>query len=229
MMKLLVSVRSLDEARVAWNAGVDMVDLKEPARGPLGAVDSNVATEVASSAGGRGPLSMALGELMDECSDTARIVPEAVSYAKLGMAGALARGDWPQRWEAALTILPATTSAVAVIYADWREAQAPRPSAVLEQGRRLACGAMLVDTWQKSGRCLMDYIDPAELAELIADARAAGMLTVVGGSLTCDNLSTMAQFSPDYVAVRGAVCRGSRLGALDGEKVRQWAEHVHRQ
>ena len=35
--KLLVSVRSADEARAALAGGADLIDVKEPAHGPLGA------------------------------------------------------------------------------------------------------------------------------------------------------------------------------------------------
>ncbi len=37
-MRLLVSVRSVDEARLAAAAGADFIDLKEPSAGALGAL-----------------------------------------------------------------------------------------------------------------------------------------------------------------------------------------------
>ncbi|MEX0712176.1 MAG: (5-formylfuran-3-yl)methyl phosphate synthase, partial [Pirellulales bacterium] len=49
MTKLLVSVRSLAEARLALAAGVDLIDLKEPARGSLGALDPAVARQIVRS------------------------------------------------------------------------------------------------------------------------------------------------------------------------------------
>jgi uncharacterized protein (UPF0264 family) len=226
MTRLLVSVRSADEAREAWAAGVDLVDLKEPKRGPLGAVDWQVAAEVASLAAGRTPLSMALGELVDRETEAPRSVPRGVSYAKLGMAGAATQPDWPERWRAALESMPAVTTKVAVIYADWREARAPEPGDVLAQGRKLGCGALLVDTWQKTGRGLLECLNAFKLAELLAQARAGGMLSVMGGSLTWDAVAPVLELAPDYVAVRGAVCQGSRLGALDGKLVKRWVERV---
>jgi uncharacterized protein (UPF0264 family) len=227
MTRLLVSVRSAAEARAALAAGADLVDLKEPRRGALGAVDCDVAAEVASVAAGRAPLSMALGELLECQVDTLHAIPSEVVYAKLGLAGANTQLDWPRRWRAALELLPRSTRPVAVIYADWQEALAPPPGAVFVEARKLGCGALLVDTWRKSSGGLLDCMNRRELAELLAEARACGMLGVLGGSLTWESVAPVLELTPDYVAVRGAVCQGSRLGPLDGNLVARWVRRVH--
>jgi uncharacterized protein (UPF0264 family) len=46
MSRLLVSVRSAVEARAARAGGCDLIDAKEPSRGPLGAVTPDVLAEV---------------------------------------------------------------------------------------------------------------------------------------------------------------------------------------
>src|SRR3712207_1522808 len=45
-VRLLVSVRSAAEAGTALEGGADIVDAKEPARGPLGAVDPVTIAEI---------------------------------------------------------------------------------------------------------------------------------------------------------------------------------------
>ena len=40
MTRVLVSVRDALEARIALDCGVDLIDVKEPLRGPLGAADA---------------------------------------------------------------------------------------------------------------------------------------------------------------------------------------------
>ncbi|HVW37597.1 MAG TPA: (5-formylfuran-3-yl)methyl phosphate synthase [Pirellulales bacterium] len=69
MTRLLVSVRSVEEARIALDARVDLIDFKEPRRGSLGAVDASTAAEIIQAIGGRAPLSMACGELLSSASD----------------------------------------------------------------------------------------------------------------------------------------------------------------
>src|SRR5947199_258894 len=112
------------EAAVALQAGVDLLDVKEPARGPLGKADERVIEEVVRCAVGRVPVSAALGELRDvskprEASDTSRL-PPGITYGKLGLAGCGCWPDWPKRWAAALERLPGGVTPVAVAYADWR-------------------------------------------------------------------------------------------------------------
>jgi len=82
--QLLVSVRSADEARAALAGGADLIDVKEPSRGPLGTADSDVIAEVLRAVNGRVPVSAALGEFV---AWQDRFVPRGLHYAKWGMAG----------------------------------------------------------------------------------------------------------------------------------------------
>ena len=45
--KLLVSVRTIEEARAALAGGADIIDIKEPTRGSLGRADEAVLTSIA--------------------------------------------------------------------------------------------------------------------------------------------------------------------------------------
>ena len=68
MTRLLVSVRSADEALQAVAAGVDLVDVKEPSRGSLGRADWSQTLAILRAVAGRRPVSAALGELVDDHS-----------------------------------------------------------------------------------------------------------------------------------------------------------------
>jgi uncharacterized protein (UPF0264 family) len=68
--RLLVSVRNASEAISAWRGGADIIDLKEPQNGPLGAVSAEVPADVLKSlrrltSSPRVLLSVALGETRD--------------------------------------------------------------------------------------------------------------------------------------------------------------------
>ena len=62
-MKLLVSVIDADEARLAVAGGVDVVDVKNPAEGSLGAPAPGVIAQVRDVLPSDQPLSVALGDL----------------------------------------------------------------------------------------------------------------------------------------------------------------------
>src|SRR5262245_13850027 len=63
--RLLVSVRSAAEAHAALAGGADLIDVKEPSRGPLGRADDSVISAVLVAVHGRRPVSAAMGELAD--------------------------------------------------------------------------------------------------------------------------------------------------------------------
>ncbi|MCU0877534.1 MAG: (5-formylfuran-3-yl)methyl phosphate synthase [Pirellulaceae bacterium] len=221
MTGLLVSVRDLDEARIALAAGVDLIDVKEPRRGSLGAASAEVWRSVVAFVAGRQPVSLALGELV-EGIDPERLPSAArANFAKVGLAGM--RGDmgWPQRWRAVVENLPAGTRPVAVAYADWQSAGAPSPEEVLEAGAEAGCPYLLVDTYGKSRGNLLAHLSASELHVLAAQARAAGVELVLAGSLDELAITELLPLAPAYIAVRGAVCRGTRSGPIDESKIQQ--------
>ena len=226
---LLVSVRSAEEAQAALAGGANLIDVKEPAHGSLGAASPAVWREVAAAVAGAVPLSAASGELGDENRPDPGLLGPEYQFAKLGLAGCAKLADWPNRWAAALDCLPQTTARVAVAYADWRAAESPEPLAILEHARSLGCRALLVDTFDKSRGDLFCHLSARELQRLMAAAREAGLFVVLAGSLSTESLPQAIQLLHDLVAVRGAVCRDSRCGQVDAALVSELAARLHRE
>lgn len=221
MTRLLISVRSVEEARLALAGGAHLIDVKEPARGALGAADAATIRDVVEMVDGRVPVSAALGELADPQSlDRCRHLPPC-QFAKLGMAGMNRRADWRQRWAEALELLPTSVSPVAVAYADAEAADAPPVEEILDTGMRLGCSALLIDTWDKSHGALIDYLDSLRITALAMETGSAGMLFVLAGSLRRSHFPQLLRTRPDYVGVRGAVCEGGRGGTLSERLVRR--------
>jgi uncharacterized protein (UPF0264 family) len=63
MTQLLISVKNLEEAKLAFAAGVDIIDLKDPNEGALGALDLTVTGEIVQQVKGRAVVSATVGEL----------------------------------------------------------------------------------------------------------------------------------------------------------------------
>jgi uncharacterized protein (UPF0264 family) len=215
---LLVSVRSVAEAEAALAGGADLIDVKEPARGPLGRADDAVIAGVLQAVAGRRPVSAALGELRDAAPCPLR----GLAFAKWGLAGA--GPDWEDQLQAALESLRAVDAAcrpVAVAYADWRRAQAPPPAAVADFAARHAA-ILLLDTGVKDGSTLLDWLAPPQLSELRKQTRQAGVPIALAGSLGCREIAALADLQPDWFAVRGAACLdGQRGQAIDAGQVRR--------
>lgn len=215
MARLLVSVRDAREARIALSAGVDLVDIKEPSRGSLGAADVSVVREVVCTVDGAVPLSMALGELTQWEPSIAADIPAGIQYVKLGLAGCAGLARWPFRWQQALGAIRSGIVRVAVVYADWHTAGSPEPRETLRLATELGCGALLVDTFDKASGGLFRWWPWEELEEFVGCVKHHGLLAVVAGSVTLADLPRLLAIAPDYVAVRGAACRGGRAGRLD--------------
>ncbi|MFM7109040.1 MAG: (5-formylfuran-3-yl)methyl phosphate synthase, partial [Planctomycetaceae bacterium] len=76
---LLVSVRDAAEAIEAVAGGAAIVDVKDPARGPLGGPSPAVAAAVAAVVAGRTPWPLACGELAPYGAAAAAVVAAAVA------------------------------------------------------------------------------------------------------------------------------------------------------
>jgi hypothetical protein len=229
MTRLLVSVRSLEEAKLAANAGVDLIDLKEPRNGSLGRVEQDVARQVAEALAPRIPLSMALGELAEWSEDDWKLVsglPAGIVFAKIGLANCADEPSWRQSWRNAIRLQPQRCAAVAVVYADWRRAAAPRPALVLDEASRNGCRALLIDTFHKDAGDVFAHCSIEELSDIFDRAKRAGLITVLAGSLQLAQLEAFLTLSSDYVAVRGAVCHDTRWGDLCPKKLSLWIDRL---
>ncbi len=224
---LLVSVRNATEALTALAGGADVIDVKEPNRGSLGAADGDTISAVVRAVNGRAPVSAALGELTDSIGtqngNGAPFLPEGVSFFKLGLAHCASLSNWRSRWQHTIEEMTSGASArpVAVVYADWRTAQSPPPRDVLSAAVEHDCPALLIDTWNKSAGTLFDPWRLDDLCSFLAAARSHDLAVVLAGSLTGQSIAAAARLGPDLVAVRSAACDSGREGIVSEKRVRE--------
>ncbi len=224
MTQLLVSVRDQVEALAALAGGADLLDVKEPALGSLGQAASKVIQECSDLAKQASvPCSAALGELLDcDPSVEARLQgATGLAFAKVGLAGAAVDPAWREKLQAFWRAAPPSMSPVAVVYADWRRARAPSPDEVFEAAAAIPCGVILVDTFQKGQGGLLDFLDVKAVHALIEASHLAEFRIVLAGSLGISEMAAVRELGADMIAVRGAVCRGSRTASIDVNLVRQ--------
>jgi (5-formylfuran-3-yl)methyl phosphate synthase len=225
-MKLLVSVVDAAEARLAVAGGVDVVDVKNPAEGSLGAPAPGVIEAVRDVLPAGVPLSAALGDL-PSLPGTAALAAlgaarSGADYVKLGLWG-------PSNVEEAVAVLRAARAAVdgptrvvAVAYADAaRVPSGPLPPADLVAAASAGgVDGCLLDTAVKDGRGLLSWLDADALTALVADAHAAGLEVALAGELRAEDLPVVRATGADIAGVRSAACRaGRRTAALDPERI----------
>jgi len=116
---------------------------------------------------------------------------------------------------------------VAVAYADFENAGCPRPLEILELAAGMGASVLLIDTFVKDGRGLLDFCDLDAIATLRYRSAGMGMALALAGSLNRSAMETLSPFGPDWFAVRGAVCSGLRTGNVDDQLVAELARFVN--
>src|SRR5262245_58070807 len=106
---LLVSVRSADEALAAVAGGADVIDIKEPNRGPLGAADHQTIADIVRAVDNRAPVTAAMGELVDLLpmlsTNRCEPMPAGVALAKIGLSQCRSLNNWRAHWRRAISLL----------------------------------------------------------------------------------------------------------------------------
>ena len=225
-MRLLVSVADAREARVAVEGGVDIVDVKNPAEGALGAPAPDVIERVREVVPPDRPVSAALGDLPNLPGTAALAALGAArsgaAYVKVGLWGASTTDEAVAVLRAARAAVNGGAAVIAAAYADAERVPAGPlpPEAVVEAARRAGVGGCLLDTAVKDGRGLFEWLAPEALEALVAEGHAAGLEMALAGALRAEELSAVRATGADIAGVRAAACRdGLRTAPLDAARI----------
>jgi uncharacterized protein (UPF0264 family) len=218
-MKLLVSVRDEAEALAAASHGADIIDLKEPRAGALGALAPALQRQVVAALRGQHPRLTITATIGDWPMDAAPIVQRVREVAasgadivKVGITPTPGAGEVLQ----ALAVCGQTV--VPVLIADHG-----LDEALLAQALAAPFPGIVADTADKTRGSLFDCVSEAALRGFIERARAAGKWAGLAGALRRAHLPRLHALQPDIAGFRGAVCDGARTGMLVPAKVRQLA------
>lgn len=228
-VQLLVSIKNRNEIQPSLDGGCDILDLKEPSNGALGMVDEitlNSITKYIHENSIDIPVSMALGELTDWKSNRSfPVLPSEITYLKMGFSQTASLRNWNSLWLDTIERFEADNQStyqwIAVAYADWRQANAISPQEVLAAAVENQCAGLLIDTYTKQGRNLLDWLSVAEISELIEQSRSHNLKIALAGSLTFENLPFLSETPPDIIGIRSAACKGRiRTNQVEEEAIR---------
>jgi len=233
-MKLLVSVESLEEARIAIEAGCAVLDIKNPNEGSLGAnfpwvlkaiMDEFPNLECETSA--------TTGDLPHK-PGTAALAAYAVAMLGLDYvkAGLYASTTYEQAVEMMTAIQHAVhmanpqARAVAGGFADWRRFNGLSTNDLVRAAAASRVDVVLIDTAIKDGSNLFDNMSLDELAEFVGRCREAKIMCALAGSIKEKHLDTLARLGPDLTGVRGALCsdQTDRRSVIDPVRARAFIE-----
>ena len=205
MSQLLASVRSLEEARAIHAAPVDVLDMKEPHRGALGALDAKVVREIVRWSAGRHTLSATVGDLPPDPDVIAKRVAElaevGVNYIKIGFFD----NGYFASCAGALQPLAKQHALIGVLFAD-RLNDFEGPCRLL--GSAGFTGVML-DTADKSSGSIREMVDRQRLQQFVRTAHEMALLCGIAGSLKLADIEPLVSLAPapHYLGFRTALCQ----------------------
>ncbi|MEA1925590.1 MAG: (5-formylfuran-3-yl)methyl phosphate synthase [Candidatus Altiarchaeota archaeon] len=219
-MRLLVSPRNRAEAMDAVQGGADIIDVKNPDEGSLGANYPWVISEIRGVVPKAREVSAALGDF-PYLPGTASLAAWGaaslgVDYVKIGLYGAKNLSQGLGIASSVVKSVRECNAGVKVVvagYADYELIDSVSPVDVLKASFKAGADVYMLDTALKDGRNLFDHISSGDLARLANLAHEKGLLVAVGGSLDGADVKSLLDAGIDILGVRGAVCsRGDRVG-----------------
>ena len=215
-MQLLVSPSTIDEAKRSGAA--DIIDVKKPSEGSLGANFPWVIREIKSLSAK--PLSAAIGDFDYKPGGAALAAYGAAcagaDYVKIGLAfdgeekardviGAVVRAvkdEFPKKY------------VVIAAYSDYQRMHSISPFKMAPIAA--ACGAdvAMVDTGIKDRQSTFAFMNEDTLRSFTETNKELGLRTALAGALKFEDIDALKRINPDIIGVRGMVCGGDRNATI---------------
>jgi uncharacterized protein (UPF0264 family) len=229
-MRLMISVVSALEAREAILGGADILDVKNPTEGSLGAQCPGVIREIKALSSGKQQVSVAIGDMPNLPGTAALAALGAATcgadYIKVGLHGPRSEAEAEKLLrEVRQAVQEFKTSVIAACYADFQRAGTIDPRCLPHLASSTGVKGFLLDTAIKDGRTSFDFLKHKALRHLAEQCHADGLLFALAGALREEDLPLARDVGVDIVGLRTAVCRDNkRDGPLEAARVRRMCE-----
>ena len=202
MTGMLASVNSLEEALLVLSADVDIIDLKQPASGALGALDIDLVKQIVAGINERCPVSATIGDLPmqpDLVFNAAKTMSETgIDYIKIGF---FPDGDWLESVNKLSLLSQQNSALIAVLFAD------NQPDlTIIDSLKDAGFTGVMLDTMNKQKGSLMQVMGQSEIGQFVRLVKARHLLCGLAGSLKLEDIAGLLPYRPDYLGFRGALC-----------------------
>ena len=228
-MKVLISPKDEFEAKAAVNGGADIIDVKNPDEGSLGANFPWIIRQVRNLVPQSIEVSATIGDFPHlPGSASLAALGAAVSgsnYVKVGLKGSKTLEEaffLMHHVTRAVKEYDLNTKVVLAGYADYHRAETLDPFLLPEVARSAGCDVVMVDTFIKDGKRLFDFMDDACCKRFIDKGHEKDLEVALAGSIKLQDIPILKRTGADIIGIRGAACsHGDRLaGAIQAENVR---------
>lgn len=215
MTGILASVKNLQEALLIKALDIDIVDLKQPENGALGALPVQQIKAIVKAVGPEKAISATIGDIPMQsqlvCDAVAAVAGTGVDFIKIGFFSDEGSASCIQ----ALSDFTAKLDLIAVLFAD------NNPNfALLNSLQHAGFKGVMLDTLNKRKGSLTDALSFRTLAEFVCAAKNLNLICGLAGSLRVNDIGRLRRLSADYLGFRGALCRyGERTSSLDVDQI----------
>ncbi len=223
--RLLVSVSSYAEAMLVQESAVDILDIKNPEAGALGALSLEEIRLIVKANRACKETSATIGDVPMQVELVLRRVMETLSTG----VGIVKIGLYPDsQLEACIDRMREFTGQgaklVAVMFADYGV-----NLMLLPKLKAAGFYGVMLDTAQKDGRHLLDHLKMDEIGAFVRHARSLGLYSGLAGSLRAEHLASIAPIGADYIGFRGGVCEDfQRRNRISPSKIRDLNAVLHK-
>ncbi|MDD5412008.1 MAG: (5-formylfuran-3-yl)methyl phosphate synthase [Methylobacter sp.] len=239
MTGMLASVNSVEEASLVLNANVDIIDLKQPALGALGALETGLVKKIVTEIDGRCPVSATVGDLPLQpeivFNAVKAMADTGVDYIKIGFfpdgdrLGTVEKLSALTHAEPASGRFPAHTPSnlalIAVLFAD-----AQPDLSIIASLKNAGFKGVMLDTMNKNNGSLTQVMAKTDIAQFVSLAKAHQLICGLAGSLRLEDIPELMPYQPDYLGFRGALCmqynRTAQLNKHSVALIKQAIEHA---
>lgn len=225
-MKLLVSPINIDEALAAVNGGADIIDVKNPKEGSLGANFPWVIKAIKDAVDSKSPVSATIGD-MNYKPGTASLAAlgaavAGAEYVKVGLFDIQTREqalDMAEHVVRSVKDYDPTKKVVISGYSDYKRINSIPVSELPAVCAESGADVVMMDTGIKDGRSTFEFMSIEELSRFVTKAHDLGLETAIAGTIKFEDIEPLNMISPDIIGVRGCVCGGDRNSAIRQELV----------
>ena len=214
-MLLLISPINTQEAREAIEGGADIIDVKNPKEGSLGANFPWVIKNIREITPKDMQVSATLGDVPYKPGTVSLAAAGAVvsgaDYIKVGLYGTK---NYSQALEVMENVVKAVhefnedATIVASGYADAHRVGAVDPMEIPRAAADSGADLAMVDTAIKDGKTLFDFMNEEKISTFTTEIHDYGLKSALAGSVTREQLPLLAELGCDVAGVRGAACVG---------------------
>lgn len=236
-LKLLISPKNEAEALEAIAGGADIIDVKNPTEGPLGANFPWVIKRIRQITPANVEVSCTIGELPNLPGSISLAALGAaatgVDYVKAGLYGLKTPEEATRLMrnivKAAKDYNP-KVKVVAAGYADAARIRTVDPLLVPKIAEEAQADIAMLDTAIKDRKPLFNFLTETQLQRFVDETHGYGLKAAIAGSLHKEDLPVIHSLGADVAGVRGAACTQSDRvnGQITSEKVRELVKFVKR-